>query len=425
MSCRRRSRLNTSAMVSKVSSTLGLSSASMAASDIEFSRSSSSRSGSPSTASEIFLAVGSPCAIARLRLERRGGGRRRRRRHRLRRLRRCGGCGTSPARRAAAPRRRIAGRIAGRHRRRHLLGVGAGIGRFEIDDVAQENFAFVQFVAPDDDGLEGERALAQAGDHGLAAGLDALGDGDLALTRKKFHRAHFAQIHPHRIVGALGRLLRFGFGRRFRRDLDQFAGLGLLLFGLLARLFFLLGFGFLGLHDVDAHLAHHRQHVLDLLGGDLLRRHDRVELLIGDVAALLGLLDHLLDGGVGEIEQRQRGVGGLGRLLLRRLAFLLRGGLGLGRDRLGAHALACHVCLHERLSLPPRFRPCPRVAPTPGRRLRSCPYPMVTVPRRADGPHPWPGPLLARRPTAKKGSAVPAPPESRPLSCRGTPLSSD
>ena len=194
----------------------------------------------------------------------------------------------------------------------HVLGVGAGIGRFEIDDVAEENFALVEFVAPDDDGLEGQRAFAQPGDHRFAAGLDALGDGDFALAREQFDRAHFAQIHSHRIVSALGRLLGFGLGRRLRRDLDQFAGLALLLFGLLAGFLFFLGFGFLGLDDVDAHLAHHRQHVLDLLGGDFLRRHDRIELFVGDIAALLGLLDHLLDGGVGEIEQRQRGIGGLG-----------------------------------------------------------------------------------------------------------------
>src|SRR6201999_1674043 len=45
-------------------------------------------------------------------------------------------------------------------RRRHALGVGPGIGGFQVDDVAQKNFALVELVAPDDDGLEGERALA-------------------------------------------------------------------------------------------------------------------------------------------------------------------------------------------------------------------------------------------------------------------------
>ena len=50
-------------------------------------------------------------------------------------------------------------------------------------------------------------------DHGLAAGLDTLGDGDLALARKQFHRAHFAEIHAHGVVGALGGVLGPGFGR--------------------------------------------------------------------------------------------------------------------------------------------------------------------------------------------------------------------
>src|SRR5690606_10071665 len=84
-----------------------------------------------------------------------------------------------------------------------LLGLGAGIGGFEIDDLAQERLALVEVVAPDDDGLESQRALAQARDHGLAAGLDALGDGDLALARQKFHRTHLAQIHAHGVVSAV------------------------------------------------------------------------------------------------------------------------------------------------------------------------------------------------------------------------------
>ena len=61
------------------------------------------------------------------------------------------------------------------------------------------------------------------------------------------------------------------------------------------------------LDDVDAHLAEHRVDVLDLLGGDLLRRQDLVQLVHGDVAARLGLLDDPLDGGVRQVEQRAVG----------------------------------------------------------------------------------------------------------------------
>src|SRR5262249_60161120 len=98
--------------------------------------------------------------------------------------------------------------------------------------------ALVELVAPDDDGLEGERGLAQAGDHGLAAGLDALGNRDLALAREQLHRAHLTQVHTYRIIGALGRLPGLGLGRHGALDLDDIAALGLLL-RLLARPFLL------------------------------------------------------------------------------------------------------------------------------------------------------------------------------------------
>ena len=145
------------------------------------------------------------------------------------------------------------------HRRLHLLGIGTGVGRFEIDDVAQENFAFVEFVAPDDDGLEGQRAFAQARDHRLAAGLDALGDGDFALARQQLDRTHLAQIHAHRIVGALGRLFLLGGGERLLLGLDDLAAgvVVIVVVGFVGGLLGLAVFciGVLGLDHVDAHFA--------------------------------------------------------------------------------------------------------------------------------------------------------------------------
>ncbi len=189
---------------------------------------------------------------------------------------------------------------------RRLLAVGAGIGRLEVDDVAQQDFGFVELVAPDDDRLEGQRALAQARDHRLAAGLDALGDGDFALARQQLDGAHLAQIHAHGIVGALGRLGRAGRDGGRARGLDDLAALRLFLLG--GVLAFLLGlFGILVVDDIDAHFAEHRIHVFDLVGGDLLGRQDGVELVLRHIAALLGELDEALDGGVAEIEQRAVG----------------------------------------------------------------------------------------------------------------------
>ena len=321
------------------------------------------------------------------RLERRRGGRRRRRRHGLWRVEAAHGRAVAGGHSARS--RRIAGSS-----RRHALGVGARVGRFQVDDVAQEHFSFVELVAPDDDGLEGERAFAEARDHRLAAGLDALGDGDLALAGEQLHRAHLAQIHAHRVVGALRRLAGLGLGRRLGRGFDQFAAFALFLFGLLAGVRLLLGVGLLGLDDVDAHLAHHRQHVLDLLGGDLLGRHDRIELLVGDVATLLGLLDHLLDRRIRQVEQRQRGVRSLGRILLgglgifRRRGRLLHGDLGPAGNGLGdflgglfARALVRHRCLlhlrRSRMRLPLPYGDSAHPGWTPTVR----PYPMRFPPR--------------------------------------------
>ena len=110
------------------------------------------------------------------------------------------------------------------------------------------------------------------------------------------------------------------FGRNRAGDLDQLALCLRLLLGLLLGLF--LGLGLLGLDHIDAHLAEHGENVLDLLGIDLLGRQHRIDLVVGDVAALLGVADELLDGGVREVEQRQRRIWSLRRVLLGRL-FLL------------------------------------------------------------------------------------------------------
>ena len=186
-----------------------------------------------------------------------------------------------------------------------VLGIRAGIGRFEIDDVAKEDLSLVQFVAPDDDGLEGQRAFAETRDHRLAAGLDALGNRDFALARQQLDGAHLAQIHAHGIVGALARLALLDLGDGLLRDLDQ------LVLGLVVGAFvlFLVAVEVVGLGNVDAHVREHRHDVLDLLGRGLVAWQHFVELIEGHEATLLGLLDHLLDGGVRQVEQRRRRVG--------------------------------------------------------------------------------------------------------------------
>ncbi len=85
------------------------------------------------------------------------------------------------------------------------------------------DFLFGQlFVIKDDDFFDRARALAQilrhrdqflnhhrrARDglhHRQQPALDALGDGYFALARQQGHRAHFAQVHAHRVVGLLQR----------------------------------------------------------------------------------------------------------------------------------------------------------------------------------------------------------------------------
>ena len=187
------------------------------------------------------------------------------------------------------------GRRCLEHRRLGFIENDAAVGRVEIDDVAQQHLVFVERVAPAQQRAHGQRALADAADHHVAAGLDALGDGDLALARQQLDRTHLAQIHAYRIVGAAD-IVVIDIAAHF-----AFAILGLGLGGL---------FAFLALDDVDAELGQHRHRVLDLLGRHLVLRQRGVQLVIGQVAALLAAQHHLLDGEGDRVEEW-----GFGRIL--------------------------------------------------------------------------------------------------------------
>ena len=283
------------AMRSSVSSTCGFSAASIAASDrLPWSSSSSSSGSGAGGASSSSSSSASSLVV--LVVVGRGGGRRR------------GGAARRLAgaavRRAGAGAAAGAGLSAGEHAV-DLVGLHlAREGGLEVDHVAQHDRLVEQLVAPDGDRLEGQRALAEAGDHRVAAGLDALGDGDLALARQELDRAHLAQVHPDRIVGAVERLA----ADARHRELARAAVLGGRR-GVVAAAVLVLGL--VVVDDVDAHLGEHRHHVLDLLGGDLVGGQDLVQLVVGDVAARLGGRDHLLDRRLAHVEHRAGAVLGV------------------------------------------------------------------------------------------------------------------
>ncbi len=93
----------------------------------------------------------------------------------------------------------------------------------------------------------GERAHADPADHHVAAGFNALGDGDFALARQQLDRAHLAQVHADRIVGAadIG-IVEIADGAGFfpaRRPRRAGLALGFVLL--------------LVLDDIDAHVVQH------------------------------------------------------------------------------------------------------------------------------------------------------------------------
>ena len=162
----------------------------------------------------------------------------------------------------------------------------AAVGGVQVNNIAQQHFLGDQRVMPLHDGADGQRAFADATDHHFTAGLNALGDSDLAFARQQFDRTHFAQVHADRVVGAA----QVGFvdvaflGARAFSIRNAFGG---------GRFFAVFAFD-----DIDAHFRQHGHGVFDLFRRDLVGGKRRVEVVIGDIPPRLAFGDHLLDGGV-------------------------------------------------------------------------------------------------------------------------------
>ena len=209
-------------------------------------------------------------------------------------------------------------RQVGAHRVGIRLVVHRRLGKhgFQIKDFAQLHAAFVQRVRPVYDGGKGHRAFAKPGDHGVAAGLDALGNGDFALAGQQLDCAHLAQVHAHRVIGSVQLFLGRGNHRSSgnRIDFINFRCVLLFGFGIFAGVFIL--------DNIDAHVAQRRHHILDLLGRHLVLRQRLVQLFIGQPAALFRLGEQPLEAGFVQINYR----GAIALRLFRSIAF---GKLGL------------------------------------------------------------------------------------------------
>src|SRR5207248_3576850 len=143
--------------------------------------------------------------------------------------------------------------------------------------------------------------------------LDALGDLHLALAGEQGDRAHLAQVHAHRIVGfgvcVLLLLLRLFLRGRLIFLLHHYRfRLGRLRLGKLD----LVGL----VDDGDVVVAEHRHHVVDLVGGDDVRRQRVVDLVVGEEALVAPECEQVL---------HFLALGGLAALLGRReiLVFVL------------------------------------------------------------------------------------------------------
>ncbi len=141
---------------------------------------------------------------------------------------------------------------------------------FQIHNVTQQHFIVTDHLMPRDDGAECQRAFTQAANHFITTSLNPLGNGNFALTREQFHRAHFTQIHTHGVIRtayAFGIYITgWAFGFRFGFSLGFFLCVIAFSSGFLG-LSFLVVVIFV-LDNLNTHFRQHGHNVFNLL-----RRH--------------------------------------------------------------------------------------------------------------------------------------------------------
>ena len=120
--------------------------------------------------------------------------------------------------------------------------------------------------------LDDQRRARQRFQHGALAPLDAAGNLDLALAREQGHRAHLAQVHPHRIVDFLA-----DAGGQFEVE-NLFA-----VFELLFEVFGLF-------ENLDAGHVQAGQHVVEFGAARKVRGQNFADFVVQDVALILAHL---------------------------------------------------------------------------------------------------------------------------------------
>ena len=159
-----------------------------------------------------------------------------------------------------------------------VVAAGGRVGghRLQLDHLAERQAALGDGVPPGGQRAEGHRALAERRQHGVAPGLDALGDRDLAFAGQQRGVAHLAEEDADRVVGAAekGGVDRGGAGPvvLFLDAGDGGGGVGHLVIG---------GLVALGLDHVDAELLQHGGALVDVFLGDLAGRQRGLEFVAG------------------------------------------------------------------------------------------------------------------------------------------------